>query len=193
MTTHHFTILFSLLLLVSCASDKKQAAATPEPRKSLSERLGEKNGYKQDAEGNWIPQSDRRSPYENAGATYDSKKSFQKKAYKAEGYTKKSFWGNKQYDRQAYSGDTDGSRFQQSSALQGENAPESGSNARIPGNYQTDNYATNSAREAGNKPIPKTGNAAIESRQKKFQQPEIIGWQEQRSLSLDQSKGILGR
>ena len=49
------------------------------------------------------------------------------------------------------------------------------------------------AREAGNKPIDKSSNAIVESRQKVFQQPEIIDWKEQRNLSLDQSKGILGR
>lgn len=192
MKPRHFTLLLSLFLLASCASDKKQAPAT-EPRKTLSERMNEKNGYKQDADGNWVPQNDRRSPYESAGATYDSKKSFQKKDYKAGEYAKKSWWGNKEYDRQAYSGNTDGSRFQKSSALQGESAPEAGDKARIPGTYKTDEFATNAAREAGNKPITKTSNAAIDSRQKVFQQPEIVDWKEQRSLSIEQSKGILGR
>jgi hypothetical protein len=187
-----FTAILPVLLLVSCAPDKKETASTP-PRKSLTERMSEKNGYKQDAEGNWKPQNDRRSPYENKGATYDSKKSFQKKDYKAGDYAKKSWWGNKEYNRPTYAGNTDGSRFQKSSALQGQNAREAGDKAKIPGAYQTDDYATGAAREAGNKAIDKPSNAIVESRQKVFQAPEIIDWKEQRNLSLDQSKGILGR
>jgi hypothetical protein len=185
-----------LLLLVSCASDsaakKKEPASTP-PRKSLSERMNEKNGYKQDANGNWVANNDRRSPYEGKGSTYDAKKSFKTNDYKTGDFAKKSWWGNKEYDRQSYKGNTDGSRFQKSSALQGETAPEAGDAAKIPGPYQTDTYATGAAREAGNKTIDKPSNDIVNSRQKVFKQPEIIDWKEQRKLSLDQSKGILGR
>jgi hypothetical protein len=184
------------VLLVSCASDsagkKNEPASTP-PRKPLSERMNEKNGYKQDASGNWVAQNDRRSPYESKGSTYDSKKSFQKTDYKTGDFAKKSWWGNKEYDRKSYAGDTDGSRFQKSSALQGETAPEAGDAAKIPGAYKTDTYATNAARESGNKEIDRPSNTIVESREKVFQQPEIIDWKEQRKLSLDQSKGILGR
>ncbi|MGL4400138.1 MAG: hypothetical protein ACRCXD_09745 [Luteolibacter sp.] len=187
-----FTAILSVLLLASCASSKKETAATPE-RRTLSERMNENNGYKQDAEGNWVPQNDKRSPYESKGSTYDSKKAFQKTDYKTGDFAKKSWWGNKDYDRKSYSGNTDGSRFQKSSALQGETAPEAGDAARIPGAYTTDSYVTNAAREAGNKPIERTSNSIVESREKSFQQPEIIDWREQRNLSLDQSKGILGR
>lgn len=196
MQSRFFTLLLPLLLLASCASDstskKKEPAATPQ-RKTMSERFTEKNGYSKDAEGNWAAPNDKRSPYESKGSTYDSKKAFQKKDYKTGDFTKKSWWGNKDYDRKSYSGNTDGSRFQKASALQGETAPEAGNAAKVPGAYQTDSYATNAAREAGNKPIERTSNSIVQSREKSFQQPEIIDWREQRSLSLDQSKGILGR
>lgn len=155
--------------------------------------MNEKNGYKQDASGNWVAQNDRRSPYESKGSTYDSKKSFQKKDYKTGDFAKKSWWGNKEYDRQSYAGDTDGSRFQTSSALQGETAPEAGDAAKIPGAYKTDTYSTNTARESRNKEIARPSNTIVDGREKVFQQPEIIDWREQRKLSLDQSKGILGR
>lgn len=155
--------------------------------------MNEKNGYKQDSEGNWKVESDRRSPYESQGSTYDAKKSFKKTDYKAGDFTKKSWWGNKEYDRQNYAGNTDGSRFQQSSSLQSEKAAESKEKANIAGPYQTENYATNSAQEAGNGPITKGTNDAIETRRKAFKQPDIIDWREQRSLSIEQSKGILGR
>ena len=196
MKTRFLILLPPWFLLASCASDStsetRKTAATPE-RKPLSERINEKNGYAQDAEGNWVAQNDRRSPYESKGSTYDAKKSFQKKDYKTGDFAKKSWWGNKEYDRQSYTGNTDGSRFQKSSALQDETAPEAGDAAKIPGAYKTGSYTTNSAREAGSKPIERTSNSIVESREKSFQQPEIIDWREQRNLSLDQSKGILGR
>jgi hypothetical protein len=39
----------------------------------------------------------------------------------------------------------------------------------------------------------KSSNDGIENRRETFQPPEIIDWREQRSLSVDQSRGILGR
>jgi hypothetical protein len=195
MKTLFTTAFASLLLLSSCASDankKKDTASTPPPRKSLSERLNEKNGFKQDSEGNWKVESDRRSPYENQGATYDAKKSYKKTDYKTGDFLKKSWSGNKTYDRKSYAGNTDGSRFQKASALQGEKAPEASNQAKIPGAYKTETYATNAANETRSKAITKGSSAAIDSKQKTFQQPEIIDWKAQRSLSLEQSKGILG-
>jgi hypothetical protein len=181
------------ILLASCASDSKPQAAAASPPKSLSQRLNESGGYKQDSEGNWKPTNDKRSSFESQGETYDSRKGYQKQTYKTGDYTKKSWWGNKEYDRKSYTGNTDGSRFQSTSNLQGKGAREANTNARIPGNYQTDNYQTNAARESGSSAIAKPSNDLTDNRQKVFQPPEIIDWREQRSLSMEQSKGILGR
>jgi hypothetical protein len=198
---YHVTILVSTLLVFSCALDKdKKATTTPQSQvgkeRSVEEWVGENskdNGFKKDAQGNYIPKSDKRSPYESQGSTYDAKKSFKKTDYKAGDFAKQSWWGNKEYNRQTYTGNTDGSRFQQTSSLQGEKASEAKEKARIAGPYPTENYATNSALEAGNRPITKGTSDAIETRRKAFQQPDIVDWREQRSLSLEQSKGILGR
>jgi hypothetical protein len=181
------------ILLASCSSGSKPGAATASPPKSLSQRLNESGGYKQDAEGNWKPTNDKRSSFESQGETYDSKKGYQKQTYKTGDYTKKSWWGDKQYDRKSYTGNTDGSRFQTPSQLQGKGAREANTNAGIPDSYQTDSYQTNAAREAGNPGINKPSNDLIDNRQKVFHPPEIIDWREQRSLSMEQSKGILGR
>ena len=187
------TLLLPLLLLASCASDSSPEKSPPPARKTFSERMNEDSGYKQDSEGNWKPKSDRRSPYESQGQTHDAKKDFKKQAYKTGDYTKNSWWGNKDYGRQTYQGNTDGSRFQKSSALQGKGANEAGTNANIPGNYQTNAYGTGAAREAGGKSINKGTNTEIENRRHSYERPEVIDWREQRSLSMDQSKGILGR
>lgn len=183
------------LLLASCGTDdkNKSTASTPAPRKGLMARMNEENGYKQDAEGNWVPRSDKRSPFESQGESNFAKKDFKKQEYKAGDYAKKSWWGNKEYDRKAYAGNTDGSRFQKDSGLDGKGAREASTTLDTPDNYKTGEYATTTAREAGSKPISKSSNDMIENRRNDYEQPEIIDWREQRSMSMGQSKGILGR
>lgn len=184
-----------VFLMVACSGTGARKNATPAPaRKSMQQRIDEKNGYKQDANGNWTAQSDKRSSFENQGQDRNfAGKSFKANAYKTGDYTKKSWWGNKQYDRKAYAGSTDASRFQKSSDLQSKGASEAGNAANIPSRYQTTGYATNAAREAGAAVIEKPSNDRVENRRSSFEQPEIIDWREQRSLTMDQSKGILGR
>lgn len=182
------------LLLAACGGDSGSAPSAAAPaRQSLNERMSASNGYKQDADGNWVPQSDKRSSFESQGESNYAKKGYQKQTYKTGDYSKKSWWGNKQYDRKAYAGNTDGSRFQKTSRLQGQGADEAGNAARIPDPYATNAYGTSAAREAGLDRLKKPSNAEIDNRQEVFQQPEIIDWREQRSVTMEQSKGILGR
>ena len=185
--------LVPIIFLAACSGP----SSTPQPaptRKTLSQRMDEENGYKKDANGNWKPQTDKRSPFENTGQDPNfAGKNFAKKSYKTGDYAKKSWWGNKQYDRKSYAGNTDASHFQKTSDLQGKGAREAKTLADIPDRYQTDRFATKSAREAGAAAIGKPSNDLIENRRKGFEQPEIIDWRQQRTLSMDQSKGILGR
>ncbi|MES2440319.1 MAG: hypothetical protein V4584_14715 [Verrucomicrobiota bacterium] len=195
MKTLRPILLLPVILMASCASDsdKPESTSAPVARKSLSERMNEDNGYKKDADGNWKPQNDKRSPYDSMGQDPNfAGKDFKKKEYKAGDYAKKSWWGNKDYDKQSYAGNTDGSRFQKSSDLGSKGAREAKTTADFKEDYKTDSYATNSAREAGSSPIKKTSNDLIDNRQKVFEQPEIIDYRAQRQMSMDQSKGILG-
>lgn len=185
--------LLITLLGASCASDSGKSTPEPEPQKPLSQRLNESNGYKQDANGNWVPRNDKRSSFESQGESPYFKGEYGGKTYKAGEYAKKSWWGNKDYGSQSYAGDTDGSRFQKKSRLDGQNARETGSNAKINGPYRTGTYATSAAREAGKTNLSKPSDAATDSRRRVYEQPEIIDWKQQRSITLDQSKGILGR
>jgi hypothetical protein len=184
-----------VFLLASCASDKSDRSSNPTPR-SLSSRLSGEKGYVRDSNGNWKPSSDRRSQFESKGQSPLAKKDFKKQDYQTGDYARKSWWGNKSYDRQSYAGNTDGSRFQTSSALDGKGAREARQNASDgQKDYRTDSYATSAAREAGTAGMapPDTARNQVDQRRKVFQQPEIVDWKEQRSLSLDQSKGLLGR
>jgi hypothetical protein len=194
-------LVMPLLLVGACGTDGDAGSSTASVssnsssagHKSLSQRLSEKNGYKQDANGNWVPQSDKRSSFESKGEAAYFQKNFKKQEYKTGDYSKKSWWGNKAYDRQSYAGDTDGSRFQKSSGMQGKGARESGNSVNLPDSYQTGGFATGSARETSNPQLARPSNDGIENRRKVFQQPEVIDWREQRSMSVDESKGILGR
>ena len=186
--------LLLTLLAASCASDTgSNTPAAPEPQKPLTQRLNESNGYQQDSAGNWVPKIDKRSSFESQDDSHNFKGDYSGKTYKAGEYAKKSWWGNKDYGSQAYTGATDGSRFQKQSRLDGQSARETGVTAKTSDPYQTGNYATNSARESGNKRLAKPSDAESDSRRRVYQQPEIIGWQQQRSITLDQSRGILGR
>jgi hypothetical protein len=185
--------LIAVVPLIFLASCGQQSTTTAPVHKTLSQRMDEKNGYTQDSNGNWKPQSDKRSPFESKGQDPNfAGKKFEAKAYKTGDYAKKSWWGSKQYDHKAYAGNTDATRFQKTSDLQGKGAREANTAADIPDRYQTGSYATNSAREASATAIKKPSNDLIENRQKVFKQPEIIDWRQQRTLSMDQSKGILG-
>lgn len=197
MKTHRFIALLSTLLLASCAADsdkEKSPTPTEPPHKSLSERLNEKNGYAQDAQGNWKAKDNKRSPFESKGEAIAFKKDYKKQDYKTGDFAKKSWWGNKDYDKKSYAGKTDGSRFLQPSSLTDKTARETtGTTAKIANDYKTSSFGTHAAREAGTKDVRTSTNAAVEKRRKTFPQPDIIDWREQRSLSLDQSKSLLGR
>ena len=52
------TLLLLVLIPASCASDPGgKDKSRPAERKTLSQRMDEKNGYTQDADGNWVPRS----------------------------------------------------------------------------------------------------------------------------------------
>lgn len=195
MNNLRFILSLAACALVSCAKDvaSRKDPATPAPRKTLSQRLDENNGYTQDADGNWVPRNNKRSSFENQGQSPYFQGSYDKKAYKTGEYRKKAWWGNKDYGRQAYAGNTDGSRFQKPSRLDGQGAREAGQDARIPRTYETDGFATGSAREAGQSSLAKPSDAETDVRRRVYQAPPVIDWREQRALSLEQSKGILGR
>jgi hypothetical protein len=190
------TAALAFVLLASCASDKNKSdtiASAPPPKRSLRERLSGETGYKQDANGNWVPGDDRRSSFESVGQDPNfQRKGIEKKEYNAGTFAKKAWIGGKDYRAKEYAGNTDGGRFQKASALGGQGAREAGRDAGLRNEYRTAGYATGSARETGRDPIATSGNAMIENRQEVFQQPEVVGWR-QRNLTVQQSNGILGR
>ena len=148
-------LIVPLILLASCGtgSDKDKSASTPPARQTLNERFSggggrDPNSFQRDSNGKLKINEAKRSPFESQGESHLSNKSFKKQDYKAGDYAKKSWWGNKEYDRQSYAGNTDGSQFKKSSGLADKGANEAGNQARIPDNYRTGNYATGDSRES---------------------------------------------
>jgi hypothetical protein len=197
----HLSLIFPAMLLVSCASDSKKEKSSPAEatkHKSLEERFQsgggrDPNGFQQDSDGKLTIKNAKRSPFEAKGESNMASKSFDKKAYKSGDFSKKSFWGNKEYDRKAYTGNTDGSEFQKSSKIAEKGARESSTTAKIPEKYDTNAYATDAAREAGNAPIQKGTNDQFENKRDDFERPAIIDYREQRQMSKAQATSILGR
>ncbi len=192
-----------LALTVSCSNGSGADKARPVPRSQQGARnmtdqqwLAEKTrdiGIVQDKQGNWVPRTNKRSQLESRGRSAHFKEQYGKKTYKAGEYQRKSWWGNKEYGRRQYAGDTDGGRFQTASRHDGQGARETGAAADLPGSYQTGTYGTGAARETSRAGLKKPRNAEIENRREVYQAPDVVDWREQRQLSLDQSRGILGR
>ncbi len=189
-------VVLLLALIASCGTDADKNAPQPQARKSMNERFGgggrDPSSFQQDSNGKLKTDASKRSFYENKSDSNYGGKEFTKGEYKAGEFAKKSWWGNKNYAPKAYAGNTDGSRFQTASGLQDQGAREANNAADIPDNYRTGSYATGNANEAANAPVQKGSNDSIENRRKVFDQPEVFDYREQRSITVDQSKSLLG-
>lgn len=183
-----------LLALVSCASKEKRDPARPTEHKPFSQRLNESNGYKQDKTGQWVPKTDKRSSFERiADSPYFKGDARKNKEFKTGEYQKKAWWGNRNYKVDPYQGNTDGSRFQTTARQQGVLAHEQGDAAELPAEYATAGYATGEAREARARPVNGGSDAETDARRRVYQAPEVLDWREQRSVSREQTKSLLGR
>jgi hypothetical protein len=180
--------------LVSCAEKVDPARPTAAAPKSMTERLSESGGYKQDEDGAWVPRSDKRSAYDSQRESAYFTGKIDKKTYKTGEYAKKSWWGTKEYESKAYAGNTDGSRFQTQARQQGQVARFDGNKAREGGGiFQTNTMDRQSAREAGASEISRPENSRVEARRQVYKAPSVVDWREQRELSIDKSRSLLGR
>ncbi len=191
-----------ILALASCSTSgdggSTPAATNTSRIRTADDWVADKtkdNGFKQDASGNLVPRSDRRSSFETRRQSAYFKGDYQKQEFKTagSGYDTKPWWGKTEHARKTYTGDTDGSRFQQSSNLQGQTSREAGASARIPDGYNTGAYATGDARETGAIRLDHISDAETDSRRRVFVPPAVIDWRAQRQMTMDQSRGILGR
>jgi hypothetical protein len=182
------------LLLIGCATDSKEdKKAEPAPPQSLAQRLSEGGGFVQDKDGSWVPKSNKRSSFELQSESPYFKGEIKKKAYQAGDYEKKSWWGKKTYEKSEYKGDTDGSRFMIEAQPHGKKNLYADKRVPTGDPYKTNVLEYGKATESDAERLDKPRNDYAESRRRKFVQPSIIEWEEQRKLSLEESRGILGR
>lgn len=115
------------------------------------------------------------------------------KEFKSGDYKKKSWWGDKDYAKKVYAGDTDGGEFQKESRFSGKSANEGALAAREGGEtYGTNDYKTGRANEEGGDQIKKFADAEVDERRRVFTEPDIIPWQKQ-NLTVDDTKRMLGK
>ncbi|MFD0892709.1 hypothetical protein KBB96_14895 [Luteolibacter ambystomatis] len=195
-------------LVVSCAGDKSASSPAVTSRANQGARIRSADswaddmagggGYKQDSEGNWKAVGNRRSSFDRKDRDspyFKGDFAGTKKEFKTGEYQKKSWWGNKSYELKEYTGNTDGSRFQKSSRFGGMAARDGTKAAREGGGeaYKTNDFATKDAREASGKTFDHPSDAETDVRRRVFTSPSVIDWQQQRGLSIGETKGILGK
>lgn len=159
----------------------------------MSQRLSESGGYKQDTEGNWVPKSDKRSQFDRNRDSAYFKGKVEKEQYRTGDYKKKEWRGGKIFERKRYAGNTDGSRFQTKARQDGQRLREAGKTARLPDPYKTSTLDHQLARESSAGGITKGANARIEQARATYKAPAVIDWKEQRGMSINESRGLLGR
>lgn len=181
--------------LAACAGDKAVDNATPAAaeRAGLAQRLSEGGGYKQTESGEWVPRSDKRSAYDSQRDSAYFKGKVETDRFKTGEYAKKSWWGSKDHGKKSYEGNTDGSRFQTQSRQDGKMSRDDGKAARSSDPFKTNTMARESARETSSSAIDRPQSASVEARRSTYKAPAVVDWKEQRSMSMEQSKSILGR
>lgn len=109
-------------------------------------------------------------------------------------YERKAFWGSKDYAAKVYQGDLDGSRHvrtaPQNSGIARENFMVSDEGQQ---GFATGGYAAGAARENGAPSINRKPNDRVNNRAERYVPPEIQDWRPQRALTVEDTKGMLGR
>jgi hypothetical protein len=114
--------------------------------------------------------------------------------YQAGDYKKKSWWGDRDYAKKVYGGDTDANDLKRDSRFGGESAREGSVAAREGGRaFGTEAYTTGQAREASGRRIDRPSDAETDERRRVFTDPDIIPWQQQNGMTIEDSKQRMGR
>jgi hypothetical protein len=117
------------------------------------------------------------------------------KEYQAGELRKKSWWGDKDYVKKVYGGNTDANGLRKDSRFNGRTAGEGAVAARDSGKaYDTGTFETGRAREDGSgQAISKISDAETDERRRVFTDPDIIPWKEQNGVTIEEAKKSMGR
>lgn len=201
--TRLFLLIVIPLGLVSCGKDSKSAeTAGPVAKSGFQQKSGEM--FDDDSDkilGRYGANNPLYSKGQGGGSATegsDRKNSefagnYAGKEFATNDYEKKSFWGKKDYVKQVYGGDTDGSRFMRESRVSGEQFREAGKASREAAqNYDAGTYGTGSAREGSQKGIDRVSDGETDVRRAVYQQPKVEDWRAKRALSRDDTRRMLG-
>jgi hypothetical protein len=191
------------MCFVSCGNEgETTASATPAPKEGFEQKSGDLFDDDSDkminryAKTNPMMQKGGEGPA--AEGVNRENRYFEgeiaKRDFATKDYSKKSFWGSKEYAAKVYGGPTDGNHFAKGSRYNSQGAsentlvsPDSGSR------FGTGTHSTGAARESSQSNISKYSDANTDSRRKSFVQPDITDWKSQRGLTIDDTKSMLGR
>lgn len=189
-------VAVAVVFLAACANDAQQTTSAGGAAEFVpfSQRLNQEQGYKQDAEGNWVPRSDRRSTYDERKEARVKRRNFQNnQRYQTHSYQTAEWTRNRSEKPKPYAGPTDGSEFQISAAADGQVARQSGVDSGLARGYDTRNYRTGNAREDQGRRMPKKPDTQTEKRRDNLPPVDVIDWREQRKMTIEQSRSLLSR
>ena len=177
-------------LIASCTPkvDKPEASAP----KGLSERLEQSNGYTQDDKGNWAPKIDKRSSYETQGKSAYFDRKYEGKSFNTDSYAKKSWWGGKEMPHKAYQGKMEQIDHQDANIV-GKPSVIRSKAYKTRSHDQTGSYGTHAAIENEAGDLDKPSDAETDVRRKTPIKPKITDYDQQRAMSIEQSKSLLGK
>lgn len=186
-----FMILHTLLL-ASCASRSEKDANQHLATESLTGRLSQNHGYKVDEQGNWVPRNNKRSQYEGRGGNAYFNGDLHKKAFQAQTLSKGSWIGGQRVKSPEH-------HLNGTKSAVGAISPFNSRQANLDRSLQTpdkiagNHLSTGVAHETGAGAITRPSDAQTDFRRRVFQQPDVIDYKQQRELSIQQSKQLLGR
>ena len=158
----------------------------------LLDRFAGNYSYEQGEDGSTQVKSDQRSSFEGRGAD-GFNKNYHAGTVTGASVEKKPWWGREGYEKQVWSGNRQASEGMKVSGETARRSWWSGKKSPAGGTtHSTGPYATGSASEQGRR-IGRPRNSEVQNRRADYPQPDIIHWEQQREMDLEQTRGILGR
>ena len=186
-----FSLLIAVLVSGACSSQRSET--TSQVRKDPWGKP-ERFSVGKDKDGNPVMKSDLRSGFEGKQSHMASSRDFSGKDYQKKSYARKRWGGNTTYERKKYGGNTDASRYKMEPWFVQKQAGEAATRANADGKAYTVNpYGKSTAREQGATRLEHDSDAETDLRRRVYKQPDIIDWEEQKDLSVQDTNRLLGR
>jgi hypothetical protein len=161
----------------------------------MQSKFGAASPYATDGKGKPLGQYKAASEFDKADTHFN--RGYAGKEYQAGEFKKKSWWGNQDYAKKVYGGNTDANGLRKDSRYGSEAAGENVKVARDGGRaFDTHGYETGAAREAGQNGIAKHDDVETAGRRNvgnAFTDPEIVPWQQQHGVTIEETKSKMGR